>query len=160
MMTTLREQLIEFHTAVDQPVLEVPTVPDDKRVRLRAALIAEEFLETLQAMFDDNSIVDPAFTKTGEMWRKIKAQLHFIIERADVVVDLEAVIDGLADIDYVVEGTRLEFGVDGAPIAAEVHRTNMLKTTGEIAPNGKRLKPPGLKPPDIAGELEKQGWKP
>jgi predicted HAD superfamily Cof-like phosphohydrolase len=40
-MTTLRNQLIEFHAAMDQPVLKAPQVPDEKRVRLRAALIAE-----------------------------------------------------------------------------------------------------------------------
>jgi predicted HAD superfamily Cof-like phosphohydrolase len=63
----------------------------------------------------------------------------------------------MADLDYVVEGTRLEFGIDGEPIAAEVHRANMAKTEGPVAPDGKRLKPPGWTPPDIAGVLRKQG---
>lgn len=50
---------------------------------------------------------------------------------------------------------RLELGIE----ASEVHRANMTKATGPIAPNGKRMKPPGFRPPDIVGELKKQGWK-
>lgn len=78
-------------------------------------------------------------------------------------VDLVEFADALADLDYVIEGTRLEFGINGAPIAAEVHRSNLSK----LGPNGpmlredgKILKPPGWTPPDIAGELRKQGWQP
>ena len=63
------------------------------------------------------------------------------------------------DLDYVVEGTRLEFEIDGGPIAVEVHRSNMAKVGGPVREDGKRLKPPGWTPPDIAGELRKQGWK-
>jgi predicted HAD superfamily Cof-like phosphohydrolase len=59
-------------------------------------------------------------------------------------------------LDYVVEGTRLEFGIDGESIAEEVHRTNMLKTDGPTSPEGKRLKPPGWEPPRIAMILEVQ----
>jgi predicted HAD superfamily Cof-like phosphohydrolase len=52
----------------------------------------------------------------------------------------------------VVEGARLELGIDGAPIAA-VHEANMKKVSGEVRADGKRLKPPGWKPPDINLEL-------
>lgn len=38
-MTTIRDQVTEFHVAVGQPILKFPQVPDDKRVELRAALI-------------------------------------------------------------------------------------------------------------------------
>ena len=61
--------------------------------------------------------------------------------------------------EAVVEGCRVEMGINGAPIAAEVHRANMAKVGGPISPQGKRLKPPGWTPPDIEGELRKQGWR-
>jgi len=148
-MKTLREQLIEFHTLVGQPVLTTPQVPDEKRVRLRAALIAEEFFETLEAMFD---FPDRDFGRAKE-------SVELLIVHGKVVVDLPELADGLADLDYVIEGTRLEFGIDGAPIAAEVHKTNMAKKAGPVGPNGKIQKPTGWTPPDIEGILRAQGWK-
>jgi predicted HAD superfamily Cof-like phosphohydrolase len=40
-------------------------------------------------------------------------------------------------------------GMDLRPFFEEVHRTNMLKTTGPVREDGKRLKPEGWKPPRI-----------
>ena len=145
---TLRDQVREFHVTMGVPAdAAKPTVIPDKRVRLRAALIAEEFVETMAAML-----------KIDAQW--LHGQLSQMVESATVCVDMVELADGLADLDYVVEGTRLEMGIDGEPIAAEVHRSNMAKFAGEVAPNGKRLKPPGWTPPDIAGVLKAQGWKP
>jgi predicted HAD superfamily Cof-like phosphohydrolase len=67
--------------------------------------------------------------------------------------DLVAVIDGLCDLLCVVYGAAAEFGVDLAPFWDEVHRTNMAKVGGPLREDGKRLKPPGWVPPDIAGVL-------
>jgi predicted HAD superfamily Cof-like phosphohydrolase len=147
---TLRDQVMQFHKAMDCPTRSRPeTIPDD-RVRLRAALIAEEFFETLRAMFG-------AYAAGLENAEELVKQA---IRLDPIHVDMPALADGMADLDYVVEGTRLEFGIDGSPIASEVHRANMTKIGGPIAPNGKRLKPPGWAPPDITGELRKQGWSP
>jgi predicted HAD superfamily Cof-like phosphohydrolase len=127
---------------------DIPHVPSDDRVRLRAALIAEEFFETLHAMFDSEHI---------ETFRTL---LLAIAREAPVRVNLVEVADGLCDLAYVIEGTHLEFGMDSGPIAAEVHRSNLLKVGGPKSPLGKQLKPEGWTPPDIEGELRKQGWKP
>lgn len=150
---TIREQVAEFHAAMDQKDPATPTIPSDERVRLRAALIAEEFFETMQAMFsraERNNIDD------------LHSKMMMLIKDGWVQVNMPELADGLADLDYVVSGTYLQFGIDSGPIAAEVHRSNMAKFIGEPvwAPNGKRLKPVGWTPPDIAGELKKQGWKP
>lgn len=147
----LREQVREFHAAMGMPTAEKPTMLTDERVRLRAALIAEEFFETMRAMFS---------TSTWALLDDTKRSVDAIIQRGGVTVTMTDMIDGLADLDYVVEGTRLEFGVDGGPIAAEVHRANMAKAGGPKSPTGKQLKPEGWKPPDIEGELRKQGWTP
>jgi predicted HAD superfamily Cof-like phosphohydrolase len=146
---TLREQVREFHVAMDVPAdAPAPTIISDDRVRLRAALIAEEFFETLGSMIR----ISPELHEAQDFVMRL-------IASEVVSVDLVELADGLADLDYVVEGTRLEMGIDGAPVAAEVHRANMAKLGGPIAPNGKRLKPPGWTPPDIEGVLRKQGWK-
>lgn len=83
--------------------------------------------------------------------------------------DLPAMVDALADMDYVNAGTRLVLGVDGAPIAADVHRANMAKepimcwsggTENRLVPDPikKPTKPEGWKAPDTAARLREQGW--
>jgi hypothetical protein len=67
--------------------------------------------------------------------------------------DLVEAIDGLCDLLCVVYGAAIEFGINLAPFWNEVHRTNMAKTGGSVREDGKRLKPEGWTPPDIAGIL-------
>lgn len=145
---TLREQVIEFHKAMELPGVGdgPPATPSNERVRLRASLIVEEVFETLEALF------------TCSFTIPLEAIRNRITEAA-VKVDMPSLADALADVDYVVEGTRLEFGIDGAPLAAEVHRANLTKVGGPLSATGKQLKPEGWTPPDIEGELRKQGWK-
>jgi predicted HAD superfamily Cof-like phosphohydrolase len=73
--------------------------------------------------------------------------------------DLVEAIDGICDLLYVAIGTAIEFGVDIQPFFDEVHRSNMAKDGGGKDALGKTLKPPGWTPPDIVGELWRQGWK-
>lgn len=68
--------------------------------------------------------------------------------------DLVEVVDGMCDLIYVVLGTAVAFGIDLEPYFDEVHRTNMLKATGSIREDGKRLKPPDWQPPRIKEMLE------
>jgi predicted HAD superfamily Cof-like phosphohydrolase len=146
---TLRDQVLEFHLAMNVPADAArPTLIADERVRLRAALIAEEFFETMRAMFGAYG------AGLEEAERLVTNGIRF----NSVHVNMVELADGMADLDYVVEGTRLEFGIDGGPIADEVHRANMAKAGGPVAPNGKRLKPEGWTPPDIEGVLRRQGY--
>lgn len=145
---TIRNQVVEFHRANNHPVLDKPQVPADERVRLRLRLIMEETLELLQAALPNETSIIP---QCGRM-------LDLVISAGIIRVDLPELADACADLDYVVEGTRLEFGIDGVPIAAEVHRSNMAKVGAGKREDDKALKPKGWKPPDIEGELRKQGW--
>jgi predicted HAD superfamily Cof-like phosphohydrolase/predicted RNase H-like HicB family nuclease len=144
---TLRAQVSEFHKVFGIPTLETPTVPSAERVKLRLRLILEEAFELLEASYPDSFMVGV-----------FKAGVMDLIGDRNPSVNLPEFVDALADIDYVVEGTRLEFGVDGGPIAAEVHRANMTKVGGPKDADGKQLKPPGWTPPNVLGELEKQGY--
>lgn len=150
-MSVIREQVSEFHRAFDQPVLDWPQVPPDERVRLRLRLVLEEAFELLEAC-----VVTTRLRSVDLLREKV----FELIEDVEVKVGLVALADALADLDYVSEGTRLEFGIDGAPIAAEVHRSNMAKVwpDGTVQKNegGKVLKPPDWTPPDIYNELLKQ----
>ncbi|MDK3019658.1 nucleoside triphosphate pyrophosphohydrolase family protein [Pseudodonghicola flavimaris] len=73
--------------------------------------------------------------------------------------DLVEVLDALCDIQYVLDGTFLEFGLhrQKAPAMAEVHRSNMSKLGADGRPvlraDGKVLKGPAFSPPDLAAVL-------
>jgi|SRR6185369_3280901 len=148
----IRVQVEEFHRAYGQPVLDTPQVPSEERVRFRMKLIGEEYLELVSSVFG----VDPESHKASV------EILNQVYDLAPIKVDLPKAIDALHDIDYVVEGMRLELGVNGSPIACEVHRANMSKFGEDGKPVlnefGKVIKGPNFSPPDIEGELIKQGW--
>ena len=146
-MSTLHEQVKAFHEAVDVPVVTTPKVPSRDRLELRLKLIGEEFFELLDAA---------GYYYAGREVGTWKPQFR----QHTSVVDFVELADALGDLDYVVEGTRIECGIYGKPIADEIHRTNMLKVSGPIREDGKRLKPDGWQPPDIRGLLIAQGWTP
>ena len=172
---SLHGQVLAFHRAMGQPIAESPTLIPEERVRLRASLIAEEFFEVLASLFTGEVVCDGRngcntdgknpCPSCGNIFHTLgldsfEESVRDLIGKSGIRVNLVELADGLADLDYVIEGARVEFGIDGVPIAAEVHRANMAKTTGSVREDGKRLKPPGWQPPDIEGELKKQGWKP
>ena len=146
-MSSIRKQVLAFHEAANQPIREQPGVPDDRAIRRRLRLVTEEFFELLRACgltvgHHENEVLET-------------------INEKDFHPDVVALADACGDLDYVVEGTRQEFGIDGEPIAVEIHRSNMAKfgPGSHKREDGKVLKPPGWTPPDIAGELRKQGWE-
>jgi predicted HAD superfamily Cof-like phosphohydrolase len=137
-----------FHEAMGVPVVTTPSVPSDKRVRLRASLVCEEFIETMRSLFDERFLIDEA-----------ELCLKKAIATYDVNVDLPELADGLCDLDYVVEGTRLEFGIPGEAVLEEVQRSNATKFGAPVRADGKILKGPNYSPPDIARVLARHGAK-
>lgn len=89
-------QVAEFHKTFKHPILDQPTIPDEKRCALRVELISEELKELAEA---------------------IKAN------------DLVEVADALCDIQYVLSGAVLEFGLGKkfVELFNEVQRSNMSK---------------------------------
>ncbi len=91
----------EFHTTFELPVVGVPQIPAKKRCELRVNLLQEELNELKEA-----------------------------IEQNDLV----EVADALCDIQYVLSGAILEFGLQDRfkSLFDEVHRSNMSKTCKSI----------------------------
>ncbi len=89
--------------------------------------------------------------------RLIFTEAAEFIEAADKS-DFVEMVDALADILVVTYGTAVEMGVDLEPVFAEVHRSNMSKDGG-MDVGGKILKGPSFSPPDIVGELRRQGYE-
>lgn len=134
---TIDNLVSDFHHAMNIPVADKLGVPTDERVRLRARLITEEYIETMQALFPDS----PAWTDAISCLDEIVGSVP--------KVDLVELADGLCDLDYVVAGTRLEFGIPGEAVLAEVHAANMRKASGPVRKDGKKLKPVNWVGPDI-----------
>lgn len=59
----------------------------------------------------------------------------FELREAVVKGDLVAIADALGDLDYVVNGAAIEYGIDLPAITAEIHKSNMTK----LGPNGKPI---------------------
>ena len=97
-MTTPKSltSLAAFHKTFKHPVLPAPAIPDEKRCKLRVALLAEELSE---------------------------------LEVAIRARDLTEVADALCDLQYVLSGAVLEFGLADkfAQLFDEVQRSNMSK---------------------------------
>jgi predicted HAD superfamily Cof-like phosphohydrolase len=143
-----RTHVAQFHHVMGIPIAHRPAVPSEERVRLVMSLIAEEFFELLKAASGETIVPGEA------------AIQNFVAQLSRHGIQLPQLAREMADLDHVVESARLEFGIDGTPIAQEVHRTNMEKAGGPVRADGKRLKPPDWRPPDIGAELRKQGWRP
>jgi predicted HAD superfamily Cof-like phosphohydrolase len=134
-----------FHFRFGHPVAWKPDVPSADMVRFRAKLVTEEFFELLRALFPGAPLA-----KQSTLWP--------LIETASLDVNLPELVDAMADLAYVVEGTAAVFGVHMPPIAAAVHAANMAKDPNGA--DGKPVKPEGWKSPDIRGLLMEQGWQP
>ncbi|MGD1884597.1 MAG: hypothetical protein ACFB11_20200 [Paracoccaceae bacterium] len=84
------------------------------------------------------------------------AELRAAVEAGDLV----EVLDALYDIQYVLDGTFLEFGLYQLKQdeMAEVHSSNMSKLAADGRPvlrdDGKVLKGPGFRQPDLASLLQ------
>ncbi len=78
--------------------------------------------------------------------------------------DLVEVADALADIVYVAYGTAHVYGIDLDAVLDEVHASNMTKLgpggRPVRRPDGKVLKGPDYRPPDVNGVLARSARLP
>lgn len=143
-----------FHRAFALPVESRPVVPDDATVRLRLALLLEEFHELAEATCQNASDAQQAFLAT-------LAHAREQLETLDgFQVDVVEVADALTDINYVTYGAGHTFGIDLNACCEEVHRSNMSKLGADGKPvkdgRGKVLKGPTYSPPSLASVLAAQ----
>lgn len=147
----LSQQVARFHEAFGYPVRHVPEVPSAEEIALRLRLITEEFCELLEAHGMNVGFTDEMFGRI-DIWIEHSMSNGFN-------VDLPAAADALGDLDYVVEGTRLTYGIPRQAIANAIQESNMAKAGGTHDATGKLQKPEGWKPPDIEGVLREHGWR-
>jgi len=168
-MTTSQRRIKDWMRMFGQDTPNHPTLPDDKILELRCRLLMEEALEFCDAA-GFKVTVTPA-------WGDIKVLVDISKSRG-VQPDLDEMVDALADIKYVQEGAACALGVDMEPVDDEVHSSNMSKmwTKDELDQmppdtvvlavgvnqfvvrrnDGKVVKSPSFRPPDIQRVLESQ----
>jgi predicted HAD superfamily Cof-like phosphohydrolase len=147
----VREQFVVF--GQDRP--EQPAVPSDDQVRFRARLITEEYVELLESLFCPFGVRGFDSVK---FWDQLRFSLNGLVSYARINVDLAEALDACVDLQVVTEGLFVQFGFDSRPFWRLVHEANMAKASGPFRPDGKRLKPEGWQPPDIVGEIRRQGF--
>jgi predicted HAD superfamily Cof-like phosphohydrolase len=101
------------------------------------------------------------FVPDGIHLQSIRATLldeeHIELQLALQDGDREAIAKELADLVYVTYGTALVYNIDLDEALREVHKSNMSKLGEDGKPilraDGKVLKGPNYKPPDMKGSL-------
>lgn len=131
-MINILSHVAAFHTACDVPILSVPAVPPEDRVRLRVSLVDEEVnKELLPAMRSGN-----------------------LVEIADAMADAIYVIAGSA-LEYGIPLYDVWAAVQTANMAKVDPATGRVRKRED----GKVLKPEGWTPPDVEGILRKWGMR-
>lgn len=120
-------------------------IPDEQTRLLRAQLIWEEAIETINAL---------GFHVRGE--------LACYFEPREQGCDIIEVADGCADISVVNVGTLIAFGIPDIKLLEEVDKNNLSKFgPGSYKDEkGKWIKPPGWQGPEIEAILRGYGYTP
>jgi len=152
----------EHYSRVRQLMRKIPgqdtpeelTMPSLDTRKLRAKLIIEEALETVEAL-GVNIYVDGDY----EVPLRID-QMEF--EKGNEP-DIMGIADGCADISVVTIGTLIACGIPDVELLRMVDENNLAKFGwgGYLREDGKWVKPPDHKPPDIAGYINSLAgtWK-
>lgn len=102
------------------------------------------------------SLVDEEATEFDDWMGELQAALTLNATEDEVNHCWAEVIDAMCDLIVVIHNTSNAMNVDLEPFFNEVMRTNTAKIGGPVREDGKRLKPPGWKPPRIKEMLEEQ----
>ncbi len=147
-----QQRIEKFMKGAGQFLPFVPTKPDQETLLLRARLITEEWLETMQAMGFKLSF------KTNPT-NSLAAVDDISFAYWDKQFDMVGVVDGIADLSVVSVGTLSAMGVADAAVLEIVDKNNISKLNGGYrGAHGKFIKPPNHKAPDIANVLKEQGY--
>ncbi len=143
------ERVKTFMQLAGQDTPEYPTEPSLEIRKLRAKLILEEALETIEALGFE-VVIYPNIELTGTLSNE-----HYSIKKNNNDFNMTEVIDGCCDISVVTMGTLIACGVPDNPFLEEVDGNNLNKIRrGTIREDGKLVKPPDHKPPRIKEILE------
>ena len=122
-----------FHQVVNLPVMTAPICPSVTTRLRRGMLLLEEVIETFAAMGLDLCIKKYQLPTTDGNVVSVAAYLtleHIEGSRYDVV----ETADGLSDINVIVAGTAVEFGIPLHVTDYEVYSSNLTKVREDGTP--------------------------
>jgi len=152
-----------FMSTFGQATPVQPTIPAVDIIKLRLRLIIEEFEELFDAVtitgYNEHHVLDVAKASFLTLNNCIKA-----LEPEDFDVDMIESADAFTDLDYVVQGGGIAFGINLDECFEEVHSSNMSKLDKDGKPirnaEGKVQKSELYRAPDLKLVLMKQGYVP
>lgn len=158
--TKHQKRVEEFMLKAGQEVPMEPIIPSEEVRILRARLILEEALETIQKGLAVNVKVNGGVVTPNEGLPVTEATLVLSINQYKRP-DIEEVADGCADISVVTVGTLSACGIKDKDLLKEVDNANLRKfSEGSYRrEDGKWIKPKDWTPPNIMGVLKKQGYR-
>lgn len=140
-----------------QNVPSEPALPDEATRVLRARLIMEETLETIQKGL--RVAIKHKFTMGPGGGLPIGSFDDLGFRAMPGPANLVEIADGCADISVVTIGTLSACGIADKDLLEVVDMNNLDKVnTGREDEHGKWIKHPDHQPPDIAAVLRDQGW--
>ena len=132
-------------------LLKEPGIPPQQILVLRASLMLEECMETIQKGLGLDIMLSGS---------PLPIEFENILFRVAREPNLVEIADGLADQEVVNLGTAESCGIDLQPIFDCVMDNNDMKiATGSFSVLGKLVKHPDHPAPDIRSELKDQGWE-
>jgi predicted HAD superfamily Cof-like phosphohydrolase len=143
------DRVKEFCFLAGQSAPDTLTAPTPETAMLRARLILEEALETVEALGITPYFL-PGMASTSKI--DIGTNVGFAVTHEPNLVEIA---DGCADISVVTTGTLIACGIPDEPLLAMVDQNNLEKfgPGSSVNEHGKFVKPPGHKPPDIQNWL-------
>lgn len=142
-----------FMEKAGQDLPEEPIIPDEETRVLRAKLIFEEAMETIEAL--GITVLTKVDENTLQVISEPESDITFVANKEP---NLTEIADGCADISVVTIGTLSACGISDQPVLDIVDRHNLAKfgPGGYRRDDGKWIKPKDLLPPDIENVLKNQ----
>lgn len=146
-----RDMVRQFHEAMGLPLRERPTMSSEAERLLRCRLLLEETLEYIRASGFNLSAGTEVVWVNGH-------SCQWSFARTSEGPDLAAMAHENADVRVITHGNDLTMG-SPPEVHAEVMCANMSKLGDDGKPvlrgDGKVMKGPNYRPPDVAGVLER-----
>lgn len=107
----------------------------------------------------------PGLIPDERAWLRYDLISEELSELFDAILagDMVAIADALADLEYVVHGAAIEWGIPLEDAVRNVHVSNMSKLGADGKPiyrsDGKVMKGPNFEEPDLEGVLINAGWQ-
>eukprot|EP00746_Dinoflagellata_sp_MGD_P160456 gnl/MRDRNA2_/MRDRNA2_87223_c0_seq1.p1 gnl/MRDRNA2_/MRDRNA2_87223_c0~~gnl/MRDRNA2_/MRDRNA2_87223_c0_seq1.p1 ORF type:complete len:375 (-),score=103.96 gnl/MRDRNA2_/MRDRNA2_87223_c0_seq1:255-1379(-) len=159
MFQTPAEAVREFTFEAGQPTPERPELMTDDEVQFISKMILDETLElwaTLKAPEESKAALIDLIQQAKPLPKEMYSS-----DQQGLINQIAGQADALVDIEYYMLNCAAKKGFNMSSIFGVVHAANMAKRNPETGrfekrADGKVIKPPGWKPPDVEGELGRQ----